>query len=110
MIPYKYGNFDDNQVSKATYDLRKKIYFLLLLVDPKTKDQYPYADVEQAFMDLFRKLSGMNELLFYPKELVSVNSLLEAALMEYRKPDFDFQVYRKLVLDAGSEVVRIKEV
>ena len=38
-------------------------------------------------------------------------SLLESALGEYEKGEelFDFQLYRKLVLDAGSEIMKIME-
>ena len=110
MIPYKYGNFEERQVSDAVHDLRKGIYFLLLLVDPKTKDEYPHADVDKAFENMFQKLAGMNELLFYPKELVFVNSLLQSAQNELHKDDFNYRTYRKLILDAGSEIVRVKGV
>ena len=54
-----------------------------------------------------RKINGLNELLFNPTEIVSIMSLLEAALIESRKTDFDYQVYRKLVLDAHSLVDKI---
>lgn len=36
-------------------------------------------------------------------------SYLEAAQQVYNG-DFDFMLYRKLILDAGAEVMRIKEV
>ena len=37
-------------------------------------------------------------------------SLLEAALMELQsQDDFDFSKYRKLILDAGNEVVKIDD-
>ena len=43
-------------------------------------------------------------------ELVTVLSLLQAAMTEYNNPEFDFQTYRKLILDAGAEVEKLKEV
>ena len=52
----------------------------------------------------------MNELLLCQPELVSIMSLLQAALNEYVSDDFDFQIYRKLILDAGSEIDNLKEV
>ena len=110
MIGYKYGEFSEKQLSDSAYDLRKNIYFLLLLVDRNTKDQYEGVDVDKAFADLFRKLSGLNELLSYPKELVTVNALLEAAMTEYHNPEFQWGVYRKLILDAGNEVIKVKGV
>lgn len=107
---YKYGEFTDNQIAITKQKMRKQIYFLLLCVDPKTKDEYKNIDINQAFDSLLRRFGGFNELLSYPPELVKVMSLLEAALMELNNPDFSFNSYRKLVLDAGSEVLNIKEV
>ena len=52
----------------------------------------------------------MNQLFMEPPELVTVMSLLQAALMEYENPEFEFQTYRKLILDAGAEVDKLKEV
>jgi len=36
-------------------------------------------------------------------------SLLESALIEYQSECFNYMKYRKLILDAGSEVMRLKE-
>ena len=44
-----------------------------------------------------------------PPELVSVISLLQAALTEYLSPTFEFKKYRKLLLDSGAEVLKIKD-
>ena len=110
MWKHKYGEFDPTQVEDAKKYIRKQIYFLLLYVDPNTKDEYPNVNVESAFNNILTKISGMNELLFYPAEIVVVLSLLEQALTEFKNPDFSFSVYRKLILDAGNEVLKIKEV
>lgn len=108
---YKYGNLSKEQIVETRIYIRKQIYFLLLIVDPKTKEEYENINVNDAFNGLMIKLSGLNELLQYPTELVRVMSLLEAALIEYNKEDFSYSVYRKLILDAGSEVLKIyKEV
>ena len=109
-MQHKYGEFTQNQISETKKYIRKQIFFLLLIVDPKTSDQYENIDVENAISGLQYRLAGLNELIFCPPELVSVMSLLEAALLEYRKEDWSFDVYRKLVLDAGSEVLKIEEV
>ena len=110
MWKHKYGEFDPTQVEDAKKYIRKQIYFLLLYVDPNTKDEYPNVNVESAFNNILTKISGMNELLFYPAEIVVVLSLLEQALNEFKNPNFSFSVYRKLILDAGNEVLKIKEV
>ena len=107
---YRYGNFTDNQIAATKEWMRKQIYFLLLCVDPNTKEEYANINVNQAFDSLLRKIGGMNDLLEYPPELVRVMFLLNAAMIELNNDDFNFSVYRKLVLDAGSEVLKIKEV
>lgn len=105
---YKYGEFTDNQISVTKEKMRKQIYFLLLCVEKK--DEYLEIDVNKAFDGLLLKFGGLNSILNFPPELVKVISLLEAALIEYNKSDFQFSKYRKLILDAGNEVLNIKEV
>lgn len=107
---YKYGEFTSNQMSETKKYLRKRIFFLLLIVDPQTRNDYLNINVNDAFNSELTKIGGMNNILFNPPELVRIMSLLEAALMEYQKECFDFGKYRKLILDAGNEVLKIKEV
>ncbi len=108
MIQHKYGQFEGEQVHLTKEKLRKKIYFLLLIADPNTADNYD-VDVTAAFKNVQHVLDGYNSLVGYPKEVVTVASLLEKALLNYQE-NFDFQLYRKLVLDAGREIMNIKEV
>ena len=107
---YKYGEFTSEQIRQTKIYLRKQIYFLLLMVDPKTRDTCPNTDVDAAFDSLLGKVDGINEILFAPPEMVRVIGLLEEALKEYHKENFSFGRYRKHVLDAGAEVLKIKEV
>ena len=107
---YKYGEFTDNQIRQTKVYMRKQIFFLLLIVDPQTKDNYPNVDVDEAFSSLLRKFGGLNDILLCPPELVRVVSILEAALKEYHSEDFAYARYRKLILDAGAEVLKIEEV
>lgn len=109
-MTHKYGYFSQNQIKHAKENIRKSIFFLLLYVDPKTKQEYCNIDVNQAFLSLLYKLNGLNEVLLYPTELVFIISLIQSALNEYNSPNFNFKVYRKLILDAGAEVLNIKEV
>ena len=105
----KYGEYSKNQISSVKTYIRKSIFFLLLYVDSNTKEIYQGVDVENAFQSLQLKLNGLNSILLEPPELVIVMSLLESALMEYKKDNFNFKVYRKLILDAGSEIMKISE-
>lgn len=107
---YKYGNYTNTQISETKKYMRKQIYFLLLIVDPETKSEYANVNVKQAYENTMFYFAGLNNLLKNPPELVRVMGLLESALIEYNKDTFNFKRYRKLVLDAGSEVLKIKEV
>lgn len=107
---YSYGKFTSGQIAQAKQHLRKKIFFLLLCVDPATKDECSDVDVAAAFENVLNEIGGMNELLNNPPELVQIMSYLVAARHEYISDDFDFAKYRKLVLDAGALVLDIKEV
>lgn len=109
-MKHKYGEFQDTQISSIKSQIRKSIYFLLLCVDPNTKNEYKDIDVNKTFDNLLYRLGGLNDILFAPPELVMVISLLREAQIIYNDPTFDFSIYRKLILDAGGEVLKIKEV
>lgn len=106
-MEHKYGEFNNEQITSALLKLRKKIFFLLLYVDPNTNKEYENIDVNGAFENLLLELGGMNSVLSFPPELVTVINLLEAARLEYFQPEFNFQIYRKLILDSGVEVMKI---
>lgn len=109
MIAYKYGQFSDKQIQETKEKMRKQIFFLLLIADPKTKQNYKDVDVCVALQNALAIFGGLNDLLSYPQEFVDVMSLLNAAYQEYIKEDFDWHKYRKLILDAGHAVLNIKE-
>ena len=102
-----YGHFDDEQMENYKVKLHKELFWLLIYKDPKTRDEYSNVNFNKYFDGLMRKIDGLNELLFYPTEIVAIMSLLEAALIESKKVDFDYQAYRKLVLDAHSLIDKI---
>jgi len=109
-MKHLYGEFTQNQIEQTKKSLRGSIFFLLLCVDNKTAHEYKDIDVNKCFKGLLLKLGGLNELLMNQPELVMVMSLLQAAMNEYNNPEFEFQTYRKLILDAGAEVEKLKEV
>jgi len=109
-MKYLYGEFGVKQFNDAITYIRKKIFFLLVVVDKYDGYKFQDVDVEKCFDDIFAILDGLNCILRKPKELVTTVSLLESALLEYTNPDFDFFKYRKLILDAGNEIQKIKEV
>lgn len=109
-MKHLYGEFSEQQIIKTKKKLRRSIYFLLLCVDPNTSNDYSNIDVNKAFDCLLYKLDGFNTLLFFPQEIVEVMCLLKAAQNLYNSQHFQYEVYRKLVLDAGAEVLKIREV
>ena len=109
-MKYKYGNFTEFQIASTKKSIRKQIFFLLLCADPKTKDNYRHIDVNDAFKGLLYKLDGLNSVLGEPQELVDAISLLEEALLQYNEPEFNFKIYRRLILSSGSSIDAIKEV
>lgn len=109
-MEYKYGDFTSEQITATKEKMRKQIFFLLLVVDPKTSHEYAYVDVDAAFENILTTFGGLNDLLNYPQELVEVMTLLNAAYLEYKASDFEWERYRKLILNAGCTVLKIKEV
>ena len=105
-MKYKYGFLQSSQIVNIKEQLRKKIFFLLLIFDPSTKIEYEEIVPE----DVFNYINGLNSLLNYPNEIIEVMTLLESARLESQKEHFNYHNYRKLILDAGNAVLNIKEV
>ena len=106
-MKHLYGYFSDGQMENYKIKLHKELFWLLIYQDPETKNNYLDVDFNKYFDGLMRKISGLNKLLSYPTEIVSIMSLLEAALIESQKEEFNYKTYRKLVLDAHSLVDKI---
>ena len=56
-----------------------------------------------------KEIDGLNELLFYPTPIIGICCKLQAAYKESCNEQFDYQVYRKFVLDAHNLVDKIDE-
>ncbi len=109
-MKHLYGEFSENQIVETKKSLRSSIFFLLLCADPETAYLHKDVDISKAFDNLLYKIDGLNSLLCYQQIIVDIMSLLKEAQNIYNSPDYDFQVYRKLVLDAGAEVLKLEEV
>lgn len=105
----KYGCYSSTQISSIKKSIQKSIFYLLLYVDPQTRDQYPDIDVNKAFQSLQFRINGLNSILLEPPELVATMGYLESAQQIWNS-DFNFITYRKLILDAGAEIMKVKEV
>lgn len=109
MIEYQYGDFTTDQIAQTKKRMRNQIFFLLLIVDPATAQDY-HVDINEAFINVLTTWGSLNELLQYPQEFCEVMALLNAAYLEWRSATFSWSHYRKLILDAGNSVRKIKEV
>jgi len=110
MTEYTYGDFTSDQISYTKKRMRNQIFFLLLTVDPKNEDKYDDIDIDKAFINVLTTWGSLNDLLNYPDEFCEVMALLNAAYLEWKSPTFSWSHYRKLILDAGNSVCKIKEV
>ena len=109
-MKHKYGEYTEFQIGEFKKRIRKTIFLLLLCVDPKTAGQFKGAKTDKIFEGLLYELGGASDVFFEPAEIVEAVNLLERAKQELRSKKYDFQVYRKLILDAGACIDRIKEV
>lgn len=102
-----YGQITDIQLEKYKKIMHKDLFWLLLYKDPKTKNQYPNVDFNKYFVGIMKKLNGLNELLYFPTQMVDMMSLLQAAYQETSSETFDYSLYRKLILDAHALIDKI---
>lgn len=103
------GEFTQNQIAQTKKSLRGSIFFLLLCVDKRTASEHEDIDVGKCFQNLLYRLGGLNDLLMNQVEIVTTMSLLQAAYKELNEEHFNFYKYRKLILDAGSEIEKLRE-
>lgn len=106
-MQHSYGYFDDGQMENYKTKLHKDVFWLLLYKDPEKINDFRNVDYEKYFNSLMLKINGLNSLLSYPVEIVEMMSVLEAALLETRRENFNFRTYRKLIFDAHSLIDKI---
>lgn len=104
---YLYGHVSDVQFAEYKKKLHKNLFWLLLYKDPKTRRRYENMDFDQYFEYTIKKINGLNELLFYPSEIIEILVLLQTAKQECQNNPFDYSVYRKLILEAHNLVDKI---
>ena len=102
-MDHLYGEFSKIQMQEQKKHLHNSIHWLLIYKE----EDYPQLDYY--FETLLWRISGLNDILFQPPELVTLISLLQAAKKEALKDNCDFKKYRKLILDSHSLIDKIKE-
>lgn len=108
-MKHLYGSFSPDQIAQTKKALHNSIHWLLIYKDPNNAAMFNELDVDHCFHSIILRISGMNELLGEQPVLVSLLSVLQAAKTENLNPNFDFSIYRKLILDAHSLIDKIKE-
>ena len=107
-VKHRYGVFDESQFSEYKKRMQKKIFWLIIYTDPKTREPYKDVDVVSYHKNIMEQISGLNSLMFHPSGVVDILCALESALSILEQDEFNFQGYRKLVLDAGAMMDRLK--
>ena len=98
-----YGSFTKEQIVLQKKLLHNTVHKLLYFKE----DGYNLLD--KYFTGLLYKISGLNELFGFDAEIVNLMSLLQSAKTESNKDICDFDIYRKLILDAHTSIDNIKE-
>lgn len=110
-MKYIYGEFSDKQIEINAKLMHNEIHKLLIYKDPSIEDKIfeSNEDFIIYFINLLLRYGGLNELLGEPKQMVAFMSTLQAALDEVVNEDFNYNVYRKLILDAHGYIKSIFE-
>lgn len=99
---YLYGEFSDRQVKITANLLHSKIHKLLLYKDKNISETLFNTDEEfnNYFINFLIYLGGLNKLLDEPEQMMILMSILQAAYNETQNKDFNYKLFRKLILDA----------
>lgn len=103
-MEYKYGEYPRTQFHNYKQRIHGLIHWLLIYAERKSPA------LDNYFQKVQYKLNALNELINYPTQLVEIMNLVEAARIEYNKPDYQYKVYRKIILDIHDLVDLIPEV
>ena len=99
----KYGTITQEQFEEHKKQLHAMIHWLLVY---KEKD---YADLDNYFSSVLFRINGLNSVLNYPPNMLTLMATLESARLENQNPNFDHKKYRKAILDAHAIVDQIGE-
>ena len=107
-----YGEFSDDQIKANARLMHGEIHKLLLYKDPELSDQIFKSEEEfyTYFNNLLYRFGGLNTLLGNPKQMIALMSTLQAALGEVQSDQYDWTVFRHLILDAHGYVKAMFEV
>lgn len=106
-----YGEFPAKQLEDAAKIMHGDIHKLLIYKDSKIieKNFKTESDYFKYFDNLLLRFDGINHLLDYPKLMMYFMGTLQRAYDEAMKEDFNFTIYRKLILDAHNYLSQMFE-
>lgn len=102
-MEYKYGEMPKEQFHEYKKRLHSLVHWLLIYAE----NNNPILD--DYFVKVQYKLNGLNELINYPSQMVEIMNLVESAKFEYKKENYNFNLYRKTVLDIHELIDKIPE-
>lgn len=102
VMTYKYGEFSDKQINDNSKMMHSEVHKLLLYKDKNVKQEIFQSDEAflSYFSNLLKRFGGLNELLGCPSKMVDFMSTLEAAYLMVQSKEYNFNEYRRLILDA----------
>lgn len=99
------NNFSESQIAGYKKQLHDRIHWLLIY-----KDNGDSKELDKYFNELLRQIKSLNAVFNYQPVIIQLLVTIESAYEEFKKPNCDFKIYRKLVLDAHALIDKIKEV
>ncbi len=104
-MEHLYGEFSDEQVDHLVQRYHKLIHRLLIYKDSHIEmNNRETFDFERHFLTLLKNMGGFNSLLGNPPKIGMALCSLQSAFNECQSEFFDYQIYRKFLLDAHSEL------
>lgn len=105
-MKYLYGNFSDNQIEINAKLMHNEIHKLLLYKDSKVSEKIFNSEEEfqNYFTNLLFRFGGLNELLGEPEHMVALMSTLQAAKDESMNINYDYHIFRRLILDSHGYI------
>lgn len=105
-MTYIYGEFSDKQIEINASIMHSEIHKLLLHKDPNiTKTIFNNEnDFLKYFKNLLIRYGGLNEILGEPDHMVAFMATLQAAYDEIQSPTFQYDTFRRLILDAHGYI------
>lgn len=99
----KYGTITKEQFEDHKKQLHAMIHWLLVYREKG------YEDLDSYFSSVLFRINGLNSVLNYPPNMLTLMATLESARLENLNPNFDHKKYRKAILDAHAIVDKISE-